>query len=172
MTQEGSGWKTSGDIHTFGVGAGHEVVPTPSEIYTHEDLWEMIPRQVCQGQIPSPIPTSPPSLLSLCPLPQTWAWAQSTFGCGSSDVETVRVRAYFRVLEEKTGVGPGPLETPGLRVIHSRPCQFHIRVPETGHQPIFPNDQVPRLRASQADTHGRPTVPRPWNGLYRVSWEP
>lgn len=68
MTQEGSGWKTSGDIHTFGVGAGHEVVPTPSEIYTHEDLWEMVPRQVCRGANPISHPHLPTFTVVTLPL--------------------------------------------------------------------------------------------------------
>lgn len=57
MAQEGLGWKASGDIHIFGVGVGYEVIPTPSEMYTHDNLWEMIPRWAYKGQIPSPIST-------------------------------------------------------------------------------------------------------------------
>lgn len=38
VTQEGTGWKILGDICTFEEGWGI------SEIYMHEDLWEMVPR--------------------------------------------------------------------------------------------------------------------------------
>lgn len=57
VTQEGTGWKISGDICTFELREGGII-----EIYIHEDLWKMVPRT-------NPSPT--PALPTLTPVTHT-----------------------------------------------------------------------------------------------------
>lgn len=83
-----TGWEIAEDICPFGVGGRNQGIPTPCDIYMHEDLWEMDPRlgstrgTCCPPTLalPTPTPSGAPFILDL-------TWPCSRFGCGSCDME-------------------------------------------------------------------------------------